>query len=135
MTYIPEKLREQILQKAESRCEYCRLQQKFAYHTHEIDHIYAEKHGGSTETDNLCLSCADCNRHKGSNLCSLDPDTGKIVALYHPRKAQWKDHFQILDTGIIQPLTPEGRVTAKVLQFNRLELVVERERLIRLGKY
>jgi hypothetical protein len=135
MTYIPDKLREETIERAGLRCEYCRLHQDFAYYTHEIDHIYAEKHGGTTDVDNLCLACADYNRHKGSNLCSLDPETGAIVALYHPRKDKWEDHFHLNDNGIVEPLTAEGRVTAKVLQFNRLELLVDRERLIKLRKY
>ena len=102
---------------------------------HEIDHIYAEKHGGETVLDNLCLACTDCNRHKGSNLCSLDPQTGEIVTLFHPFKDDWKEHFKLLANGKIQPLTAKGRVTERVLTFNRLELVAECIRLIKLGKY
>ncbi len=101
MTYIPDKLREEVQTNAGWRCEYCLLHQDFAYYTHEIDHIYAEKHGGITIIDNLCLACADCNRHKGSNLCSLDPNTGEIVSLYHPRNMSWNDHFRMNDNGVI----------------------------------
>jgi len=53
---------------------------------HEVDHVIAEKHGGLTEPDNLALSCTLCNKHKGSDLTSIDPETGDIVPLYHPRK-------------------------------------------------
>lgn len=134
-TYIPEALRRGVAERGQSRCEYCRLLEVDSYYSHEIDHIYAEKHGGQTQLDNLCLACADCNRHKGSNLCSLDSQTGDIVALYHPRKDFWKDHFQLFDNGKIQPLTAKGRVTERVLGFNRLELIAERIRLIALGKY
>ena len=135
MTYIPEAIRAQIFESANGRCEYCKLPEQFAYHRHEIDHIYAEKHGGDTNVANLCLACADCNRHKGSNLCSLDPLTGKITALYHPRLEQWDEHFYLANNAYIEPLTPQGRVTAKVLRFNRLELIVDRLRLMRLGGY
>lgn len=135
MTYISDVLRAQVEERAGTRCEYCHLPAQFAYHTHEIDHIYAEKHGGTTQIDNLCLSCADCNRHKGSNLCSLDPQTGQIVALFHPRHQVWRDHFRLLETGIIAPLTNYGRVTAQVLRFNRLDLTIDRARLIALGLY
>jgi hypothetical protein len=131
MTYIAEALRQQINEQAQRRCEYCRLHEDFAYHRHEIDHIYAEKHGGATQADNLCVTCADCNRHKGSNLCSLDPDTGMITALFHPRQDVWHEHFRMKANGIIEPLSAQGRV----LRFNRLDLVVDRERLIKLGKY
>jgi hypothetical protein len=135
MTYIPEALRQQVAERAKVRCEYCRLHEDHAYFTHEIDHIYAEKHGGNTVEKNLCLACADCNRHKGSDLCSLDPHTGEVVALFHPRHDQWGEHFYLMNTGIIEPLTATGRVTERVLRFNRVELVADRVRLIRLGKY
>lgn len=135
MTYIPEALRRQVTQRAHARCEYCRLHEDHAYFTHEIDHIYAEKHSGDTVETNLCLACMDCNRHKGSDLCSIDPQSGDIIALYHPRHNQWREHFHLADTGIIEPLTATGRVTERVLRFNRSELVADRARLIRLGGY
>lgn len=135
MTYIPEILRQQVIERATGRCEYCYLPENYAYYTHEIDHIYAEKHGGNTVEENLCFACADCNRHKGSDLCSLDPETDNIVALFHPRRDEWREHFRLIDTGIIEPVTAKGRVTERVLRFNRVELVEDRARLIKLGKY
>lgn len=135
MTYIPDALRKIVSERAESRCEYCRLHQDNAYFTHEIDHIYAEKHGGETVESNLCLACSDCNRYKGSNLCSLDPQSGDVVTLYHPRNDKWSDHFRLNESGLIEPLTATGRVTERVLVFNRAELVADRLRLIALGGY
>lgn len=134
-TYIPEALRRDVIKHGDSWCEYCKLHVDDAYYSHEVDNIYAEKHGGATAKDNLCLACFDCNRHKGSNLCSIDPPTGQIVALYHPRKDVWDTHFSLEDNGKIQPLTAIGRVTERVLAFNRLELIAERLRLLKLGKY
>lgn len=135
MTYISDGLRQLVAERADARCEYCRLHEKYAYHGHEIDHIYAEKHGGDTAEANLCLACVVCNRYKGSDLCSLDPETGNIVALYHPRHHQWDDHFRMIDIGIIEPLTATGRVTERVLRFNRIDLVTDRSRLIAIGGY
>jgi hypothetical protein len=96
---------------------------------HEIDHIIAQKHGGPTVTDNLALSCALCNKHKGSDLASLDPETGLIVPLYHPRRDHWTDHFQVY-AGQVVPLTPTGRVTVRLLQLNHPDRVEERTLLI-----
>jgi len=135
MTYISEALRQQVAKRAMGRCEYCRLHERHVYFTHEIDHIYAEKHGGKTISSNLCLACIDCNRHKGSDLCSLDSETGNIITLFHPRNDQWHDHFRLNVTGIIEPLTATGRVTERVLRFNRVDLVADRARLIALGSY
>lgn len=135
MTYIPEALRRQIAERAYFRCEYCRLHENNSFYTHELDHIHAEKHGGKTIEGNLCFACADCNRHKGSDICSLDPITEDVVALYHPRRDVWDEHFQLTSDGVIQPLTATGRATARILNFNDLELVADRARLIALGEY
>jgi hypothetical protein len=135
MTHIPDALRREVAARGESRCEYCRLHEDDTYFTHEIDHIYAEKHGGPTSADNLCVACADCNRNKGSDLCSLDPQTGDVVALFHPRRDAWEEHFQLGDDGVIVPRTGEARATARVLGFNRPDLVADRARLLTLRRY
>lgn len=135
MRYISVALRDEVITRAKSCCEYCQLPEKYAYFAHEIDHIYAEKHGGETVSSNLCLACADCNRRKSSDLCSIDPETNAIVTLFHPRNDLWTDHFEMLETGIIRPITSHGRVTARVLAFNRPELTFDRRRLIRLRAY
>ncbi len=135
MTHIPDHLRRLVMMRAASRCEYCHLHEDNTYFSHEIDHIYAEKHGGATIAENLCLACADCNRYKGSDLASIDPDTGLIVPLFHPRQNQWSDHFILHNTGVIEPLTSTGRVTTRLLKINRLDLIAERARLLVLERY
>jgi len=92
----------------------------------------------STQTgqvqDNLCLSCIQCNRHKGSDLASIDPATGDIVLLFHPRKDQWSEHFRLRD-ALIEGITPKGRTTVRLLHFNDDEQVHIREELIKLGRF
>ena len=134
MSYIPEQLREQVFARAQGFCEYCRLHANFVVKRHEVDHIYAEKHSGLSVIDNLCLSCLTCNRYKGSDLCSIDPDSGEISALFHPRRDIWSDHFQLSGARIV-PLTARGRVTVKVLHINDEERLTEREFLISHGMY
>lgn len=134
MTYIPDRLRRDVIGLAKRQCEYCLLDERCAGKSHEIDHIIAEKHGGDTSLDNLCACCFDCNRHKGSDLCSLDSETGQVVTLFHPRQHVWTEHFE-LDEAVIKPISPTGRVTVRLLQINRLDRVDER-RLLRLyGQY
>jgi 5-methylcytosine-specific restriction endonuclease McrA len=100
--------------------------------THEVDHIVAQKHGGMTQADNLALSCSLCNKHKGTDLTTLEAGTGEIVPLYHPRRDRWTDHFR-LNGAEIEPLTSVGRATVRLLQLNRSERITERELLIRAG--
>ncbi|MEO8606276.1 MAG: HNH endonuclease [Chloroflexota bacterium] len=134
MTYIPDDLRLQVRKRANYRCEYCRMPEGYSFHIHEIDHIYAEKHGGETIESNLCLSCWVCNRHKGTDLTSFDPDTGVITPLFHPRNHRWENHFR-LSGAIIESLSATGRTTITLLQLNRRERVDERQILISLGQY
>jgi hypothetical protein len=131
-TRIPSALRKFICERAIYRCEYCLLPESSALLSHEIDHIIAKKHGGLTESDNLALSCALCNKHKGSDVASIDSATGEVTALYHPRRCRWSEHFQPQDAAWV-PLTPIGSVTARLLQFNRLDRIEERKLLIEAG--
>jgi hypothetical protein len=134
MTYISEALRRLVYERAKGCCEYCRLHADDAYFSHEVDHIYAEKHGGATQEANLCFSCFDCNRHKGSDIASIDGDTGEVALLFHPRKDNWNDHFRIASVQI-RPLTAQGRVTVRLLQLNIPDRLLERDILIRGGSY
>lgn len=132
-TRIPNVLRRLVQKRAKNCCEYCLIPEDATFSPHEIDHIIAEKHGGLTEGDNLALSCTLCNKYKGTDLTSIDPDTGDIIVLYHPRQDQWLEHFMLRD-GRVVPLTAKGRVTVRLLQFNRPERIEERKLLIEAGK-
>lgn len=134
MTYIPDALRQLVMNRANRRCEYCLIPDLVTYYPHEVDHIRAEKHEGRTVAENLCLSCMQCNRHKGSDLASVDPLTSDIVFLFHPREDIWSDHFRVNGT-LIEGLTAKGRATVRLLHFNDDEQVDLREELIKLGRY
>ncbi len=131
-TYIPVALRRQVYERAKGCCEYCLIPDVTTFAPHEIDHIIAEKHGGLSESENLALSCTLCNKHKGSDLVSVDPETEKIVPLYHPRQDLWREHF-CLSEAEFMPLTPIGRVTIRLLQLNRRDRVDERQLLLQAG--
>jgi hypothetical protein len=134
MSYISSALKKLVVDRANGRCEYCLLPNLVTYYPHEVDHIQAEKHEGETVAENLCLSCSQCNRHKGSDLASIDKVTGDIVLLFNPRKDQWNEHFQLRD-AYIEGTTPKGRATARLLHFNDDEQMNLREELIKLGIY
>ena len=105
-----------------------------ALHKHEPDHIVPRQHGGKDHEDNLALACLRCNHHKGPNVGSFDPLTGALVPLFNPRSQKWTDHFQ-WDGAKIQALTPEARVTVKLLRLNDTERVAERECRMDAGFY
>ena len=134
MASISERLRHQVRERAHGRCEYCLITDEDAYYPHEPDHVIAEKHGGATNLENLTLACFSCNRHKGSDIASLDPLTHRITLFFNPRQQQWKRHFRL--NGVrIEPLTACGRVTERLLQLNNEESLAERLKLMKLGQY
>lgn len=133
--YIPTVLRREVIERANGCCEYCLANTKDRVIDFAIDHIIAEKHNGSTQSDNLCLSCYWCNSYKGSDLSSVDWDEDEaIVPLFNPRRQNWHTHFQ-LDGLRIVPLTATGRVTVFLLQMNVAERIKERRLLVQLGIY
>jgi hypothetical protein len=117
-------IRTTVRQRADNRCEYCLLRQEHCDLTHHVEHILPKQHGGTDTVDNLALACHRCNLHKGPNLTGIDPDTGKLVPLFHPRRDGWEEHFQFQGVRI-EGRTAIGRATVHVLGINdvrRLEL-------------
>jgi hypothetical protein len=127
-TYIPVGLRQLVISRAAGICEYCHFPQALALFTFEIEHIIAEKHGGATTAENLALACFFCNRYKGSDIGSLDPETGLLTPLFHPRNQLWNEHFMVEGLRIV-PRTAEGRVTVYLLRLNDHARLLERKNL------
>jgi hypothetical protein len=123
-----------VRRRAAFRCEYCQFPERFTGLNFQMDHIIAEKHGGPTDGDNLALSCLYCNSYNGANLSGIDPATGEIVRLFHPRRDQWSEHFQWQD-AVLAGRTPIGRATIGVLRINDPTAVVLRRLFIRAGVF
>jgi hypothetical protein len=131
-SYVPADMRRLVLERAAGRCEYCRVPQAATLFPLEVEHIVAEKHGGETRANNLALACFLCNRYKGSDLGSLDPETGQLTAFFNPRLHQWDEHF-VLKGAEIVPLTAEGRVTVRIFRLNEPPRIAERQAFIAAG--
>ncbi len=129
------KTRELTRQRADDRCEYCRLRQGHEpYHTFHVEHVVARQHRGADDLENLAWACHPCNLHKGTNLSGMDPDTNQVVRLFHPRRDRWEEHFA-LDASRIAGRTAAGRTTAWLLQMNSAERVELRSVLMALGEW
>ncbi len=121
---IPAELRAQVHQRDRGRCAYCRTPEALTITAFEIDHIVPLSAGGQTTLDNLCLTCPACNRFKAARQTATDPDTGRLVPLFHPRRDQWTAHFTWSDDRQrIIGLTPTGRATVEALRMNRAQMV------------
>lgn len=119
---------ELVRKRARGRCEYCH----FPRPPFHVEHIIAQKHRGPTTESNLALACIRCNFHKGPNLSGIDPGSGQIVRLYHPRTDSWDMHFR-WEGSMLIGLTPVGRATIAVLEINQEMRVEARKRLIADG--
>ena len=114
-----------VRNRAGNRCEYCHLHQESApFLRFHIEHVQAKQHIQNDSLDNLALACPDCNRHKGPNLTTLDPNTREIVLLFHPERDIWSDHF-LIEGNFIRGISQIGIATEKLPAFNsdeRLEM-------------
>jgi len=126
---VERSLVDQVWRRANGICEYCLLPQEFDRLPFQIDHIIARKHRGSDDTDNLALACFACNIHKGPNIAGVDPNTGDVIRLFHPRRDNWEEHFEWRGASLVGR-TPIGRVTVDVLEINLPHRIRLREMLI-----
>jgi hypothetical protein len=101
-----------------------------------MEHIVPRIRKGTSDLDNLALSCSGCNGLKYTSVAGRDDITGEIVSLYHPRKHVWSEHFQWSEDGLkIVGQTPIGRTTVLRLELNRAGVVSIREALLLSGRH
>jgi hypothetical protein len=133
-TYIAADLRRLIAARADGLCEYCLIAEEDTFYGCEADHIVSEKHGGSTDADNLANACVFCNQAKGSDVGSIHWETNEFIRFFNPRTDRWSDHFDLIENRI-EGVTPIGVVTARILAFNSGARLLERETLYGIGRY
>lgn len=127
--YLSEELRTRVQQADHRRCAYCLSSEVNTGIPLTIDHIHPTSRGGETAFDNLCLACRPCNEFKSDAVGVEDPLTGEVVALFHPRRQRWRDHFAWSGDGIlIEGQTAVGRATVVALRMNRAAIVAARSR-------
>ena len=110
-------LERQVEQRADNRCEYCRMHQSLQGASFHIEHIIPKSRGGVTELSNLAWACPGCNLHKSNRIEVPEPNSGITVELFHPRNHIWQEHFTWEDYHIVG-LTAIGCATIVALQSN-----------------
>ncbi|MEZ4591112.1 MAG: HNH endonuclease [Chloroflexota bacterium] len=117
-------VKQAVIERAKGLCEYCQSPADYSPQPFSIEHILPISAGGGSELANLAYACQGCNNHKYTKTSGFDPLTNSIVALFHPRRDIWRNHFGWGDGGLeIIGLTPTGRATVQELQLNRKNLV------------
>lgn len=134
MSYIPVRLRQQVIKRADNRCEYCHLSQAGQIAQFHIDHIQPQSAGGLTASDNLALACVACSLHEAARQSFVDPVSGHVVPLFNPRQMDWFQHFR-WDNVLLVGLTSTGRATLAALQMNHDLMLAIREEQIWFGRH
>jgi len=130
---MDEALRQRVRNRAEGRCEYCRLPESAVpLITFHVEHVLPRQHGGADDANNRALACPWCNWAKGPNPSGIDPESQAVVTLFNPRTQSWFEHFARRRATIVG-LTPVGRATVRVLAMNRPECLEIRQWLLREG--
>lgn len=132
--YVSAEVRRAVAVRADYLCEYCLIAEEDTFLGCEVDHVISLKHGGSSEAENLAYACVFCNRQKGSDIGSISQQSSEFSRFFNPRTDVWSDHFQ-LTSSFIQPLTLIGEVTARILDFNNTDRILERRALREADKY
>jgi hypothetical protein len=133
---LTQQQRNLIKQRANNCCEYCKSQAKFSPDSFSIEHIIPRSKGGTSDLDNLAVACQGCNNFKYSHTQAIDPITGELAQIYHPRQQDWQDHFTwSRDLTQMLGLTPIGRATIERLRLNREGVVNLRQALASIDQH
>jgi hypothetical protein len=131
---IPDDVRDRVRQRADNRCGYCRSRQEYVLGFLEIEHIIPKSRGGTDDEQNLWLACRLCNHYKGAQTQERDPQTGRLIGLFDPRRQQWRRHFRWSDDGLsILGRTACGRATVVALNINNLIAIIVRSHWVEAG--
>ena len=118
--YIPSVIKDQVIIRANGRCEYCQCWAKNSIHTFNIEHVIPISREGGNELDNLAYSCNGCNNAKSDKTEVFDLLTNSSVNLFNLRIHTWKDHFSWSNDFLeVIGLTPIGRASILQLKLNR----------------
>ncbi|AFW92822.1 HNH endonuclease signature motif containing protein [Dolichospermum sp. UHCC 0684] len=127
MSSISKSLRQQVINEAGYRCEYCRTSSRLTGMPLVMDHILPSSLGGNDERENLAACCYRCNEFKGAKITANDPVKNESISLFNPRLQRWLDHFQWANGGThIIGITAIGRATVLALRLNNEDVVQAR---------
>ena len=110
-------------------CGYCGVSEIDAGGALTIDHYEPVVAGGDDSDENLVYACIRCNQYKADYW----PGAAAIAAgrvVLHPQRDDVTQHFQEnTQTGLLEPLTSTGAFHITLLDLNRPQLVLHRQRV------
>lgn len=90
---ISKQIRQTVIDRANFRCEYCRIFERYSFLAFHIEHIVSLKHGGDDNLENLALACPICNLNKGTDIATFIDSIDNPVRFFNPRNDIWDEHF------------------------------------------
>jgi 5-methylcytosine-specific restriction endonuclease McrA len=120
-------LYDQIADRAQHRCEYCRAPEQAFNFRFDVEHIIPKSRKGNDTAANLALSCRSCNLHKSNRTIAIDPETKYETNLFNLRQDSWTDHFQAIPNYEIIGKTVIGRATVVCLNMNHSSQIFARQ--------
>lgn len=133
---VPRAVRRLVRDRAGNRCEYCRHPASHAYSSFVCEHVVPRVRGAGNDLSELAWACPGCNSHKYAKTQARDPQTGRLVSLFNPRRQHWSHHFAWSeDFLLIVGRTATGRATVETLHLNRPELLNLRRALRAIGEH
>lgn len=131
---ISRTVRRLVRDRAHNRCEYCQHSATYACAPFVCEHVMPRVRGGGNTLNELAWSCPGCNSHKYAKTHAPDPQTGRIVPFFNPRRQFWSRHFTWTEDYLaIEGRTATGRATVEALHLNRPELINLRRALHAIG--
>jgi hypothetical protein len=131
---VPRPVRRTVRDRARNRCEYCQHPDSHSSAPFTCDHITPRVQGAGNTPDELAWACAACNGHKSTKTHATDPQNGRDVPLFNPRRQRWERHFTWSSDFLhIIGRTATGRATIEALHLNRSQRLNLRHVLFVVG--
>ena len=127
-------LREDMYEKQNKLCAYCRIHVPLACDPMHREHIvYKDAHPQwMFLPQNLCIACSVCNSYKGTKEVLVNknieeyPKDGRGFNIIHPMYDRYSDHIELVGGILYRGKTPKGRFTIDTCHLYRVDLAKER---------
>ena len=127
-------LRNDMYEKQNKLCAYCRIHVPLACVPMPIEHIVYKDNYPKWMflPENLCIACPTCNIYKGATDVLTNPqirtypiasDGFKII---HPLYDRYSDHIELIGGILYRGKTSKGKFTIETCHLHRVELAEER---------